>query len=54
MPDNSIILSAEQQDAYRLDAELKHNAQTVIGGIIEIGRCLKEILILLLRVWSRR
>ena len=43
MPDNSIILSAEQQDAYRLDAELKHNAQTVIGGIIEIGRCLKEI-----------
>ena len=43
MPENSIILSAEQQDAYRLDAELKHNAQTVIGGIIEIGRCLKEI-----------
>lgn len=43
MPDNSIILSAEQQDAYRLDAELKHNAQTVIGGIVEIGRCLKEI-----------
>lgn len=43
MPDNSIILSAEQRDAYRLDAELKHNAQTVIGGIIEIGRCLKEI-----------
>ena len=43
MPDNSIILSVEQQDAYRLDAELKHNAQTVIGGIVEIGRCLKEI-----------
>ncbi len=43
MPDNSIILSADQQDAYRLDAELKHNAQAVIGGIIEIGRCLKEI-----------
>lgn len=43
MPENSMILSAEQQDAYRLDAELKHNAQTVIGGIVEIGRCLKEI-----------
>lgn len=43
MPENSMILSAEQQDAYRLDAELKHNAQSVVGGIIEIGRCLKEI-----------
>ena len=43
MQDNSIIISPEQQDAYRLDAELKHNAQTVIGGIVEIGRCLKEI-----------
>lgn len=43
MPDNSMTLSAEQQDAYRLDAELKHNAQAVIGGIVEIGRCLKEI-----------
>lgn len=43
MPDNSITISTEQQDAYRLDAELKHNAQAVVGGIIEIGRCLKEI-----------
>jgi len=43
MQDNSIIISPEQQDAYRLDAELKHNAQAVIGGIVEIGRCLKEI-----------
>ena len=43
MPGNSIVISPEQQDAYRLDAQLKHNAQTVIGGIVEIGRCLKEI-----------
>lgn len=43
MPENSITITAEQQDAYRLDAELKHHAHTVVGEMIEIGRCLKEI-----------
>lgn len=43
MPENSITITAEQQDAYRLDAELKHHAHSVVGEMIEIGRCLKEI-----------
>ena len=43
MPENSIALNAEQRDAYRLDAELKHHALTVVEEMIEIGRCLKEI-----------
>lgn len=43
MPENSITITADQQDAYRLDAELKHHAHTVVGEMIEIGRCLKEI-----------
>ena len=43
MPENSIALNAEQRDAYRLDAELKHHALTVVEEMIEVGRCLKEI-----------
>lgn len=43
MPEKSIALNAEQRDAYRLDAELKHHALTVVEEMIEVGRCLKEI-----------
>lgn len=43
MPENRITITAERRDAYRLDAELKHHANTVVGEMIEIGRCLKEI-----------
>ena len=43
MSENSITFSSEQKDAYRLDAELKHHAGTVVSEMIEIGRCLKEI-----------
>lgn len=41
--ENSITTAAEQRDAYRLDAELRSNADKVVAGMIEIGRCLKEI-----------
>ena len=37
------MLSTEQRDAFRLDAELKQHAGTVVQEMIEIGRCLKEI-----------
>ena len=37
------VLSTEQRDAFRLDAELKQHAGTVVSEMIEIGRCLKEI-----------
>ena len=40
---DNITITADQRDAYRLDAELKHHAGTVVSGIIEVGRCLKEI-----------
>ena len=43
MPENSMILSAEQQDAYRLDAELKHHAGAVVSEMFETARCLYEI-----------
>lgn len=43
MPENSIILSAEQRDAFRLDAELKHHAASAAEEMIETGRCLTEI-----------
>lgn len=43
MQENSITLTIEQRDAFRLDAELKHHAGTVVQEMIEIGRCLKEI-----------
>ena len=43
MQENSITLTADQRDAYRIDAELKQHAQTVVEQMIEIGRCLKEI-----------
>ena len=43
MQENSITLTTEQADAFRLDAELKQHAKTVVGEMIEIGRCLKEI-----------
>lgn len=43
MQENSITLTADQRDAYRLDAELKQHANTVVGEMIEIGRCLKEM-----------
>ena len=41
--ENNSALSTEQRDAFRLDAELKHHAGTVVQEMIEIGRCLKEI-----------
>lgn len=43
MSENSIILSAEQRDAFRLDAELKHHAASAAEQMIETGRCLCEI-----------
>ena len=43
MQENSITISEEQRDAFRLDAELKQHAGTVVGEMIEVGRCLKEI-----------
>lgn len=43
MPENRITITAERRDAYRLDAELKHHALTVVEEMIEVGRCLKEI-----------
>lgn len=43
MQENSITLTADQRDAYRIDAELKQHAQTVVEQMIEIGRCLKEM-----------
>ena len=39
----NMTLSTEQRDAFRLDAELKQHAGTVVQEMIEIGRCLKEI-----------
>ena len=43
MSENSIALNAEQQDAYRLDAELKHHAGAVVSEMFETARCLYEI-----------
>lgn len=43
MSENSIARHAERRDAYRLDAELRHHALTVVEEMIEVGRCLKEI-----------
>lgn len=43
MSENSITLTADQRDAFRLDAELKQHAGTVVSEMIEVGRCLKEI-----------
>ena len=36
-------LTTEQRDAFRLDAEIRQHAGTVVSEMIEIGRCLKEI-----------
>ncbi len=36
-------LTAEQQDAYRLDCEIKSEARNIMNGICRIGRCLKEM-----------
>lgn len=41
--ENNTALSTEQRDAFRLDAEIRQHAGTVITEMIEIGRCLKEI-----------
>ena len=41
--ENNSALSTEQRDAYRLDAELKQHAGTVVSEMIEVGKCLKEI-----------
>lgn len=43
MQENSITMTTDQRDAYRLDAELKQHAKTVVEQMIEIGRCLKEM-----------
>lgn len=43
MQENSITTEVEQRDAFRLDAELKNHANNVVGEMIEVGRCLKEI-----------
>ena len=43
MSENSITLTADQRDAFRLDAELKQHAGTVVSEMVEIGRVLKEI-----------
>ena len=40
---NNSALSTEQRDAFRLDAELKQHAGTVVSEMIEVGKCLKEI-----------
>lgn len=36
-------LTADQQDAYRLDYEIKAEAQNIVNGICRIGKCLKEM-----------
>ena len=36
-------LTANQQDAYRLDYEIKAEAQNIVNGICRIGKCLKEM-----------
>lgn len=36
-------LTAAQQDAYRLDYEIKAEAQKVVNSICRIGKCLKEM-----------
>ncbi len=41
--ENNSVLSTEQRDAFRLDAELKQHAGTVVSEMIEVGKCLKEI-----------
>ena len=41
--ENNSALSTEQRDAFRLDAELKQHAGTVVSEMIEVGKCLKEI-----------
>lgn len=43
MQENSVTLSTEQADAFRLDAELKTHAGTAAAEMIETGRCLHEI-----------
>lgn len=36
-------LTANQQDAYRLDYEIKAEAKNIISGVCRIGKCLKEM-----------
>ncbi|MBQ8842431.1 MAG: hypothetical protein IJZ65_07375 [Ruminiclostridium sp.] len=36
-------LTAAQQDAYRLDYEIKAEAKNIVSGICRIGKCLKEM-----------
>ncbi len=36
-------LTTERADAYRLDAELRNHADNVVGEMIGIGKCLKQI-----------
>lgn len=36
-------LTAAQQDAFRLDYEIKAEAQNIVSGICRIGKCLKEM-----------
>ena len=43
MQENGITLTADQQEAFRLDAELKTHAGRAAAEMIETGRCLCEI-----------
>lgn len=43
MQENSIALTTEQADAFRLDAELKYHAGAVVSEVFETARCLYEI-----------
>lgn len=36
-------LTVAQQDAYRLDYEIKAEAQNIVNGVCRIGKCLKEM-----------
>ena len=36
-------LTAAQQEAYRLDYEIKAEAQNIVNGVCRIGKCLKEM-----------
>ena len=43
MQENGIVLTTDQQEAFRLDAELKTHAGRAAAEMIETGRCLCEI-----------
>lgn len=43
MSENSITLTEDQRDAFRIDAELRGHAGKAVEEMIEVGRCLNEI-----------